>query len=210
MSADDSSGVRDLHRCPVAAGGVAGGGLIREVPDWVGAAPTKPGCASTARWRGSGERDGEEYARNQRDYVPERLTGSNLADMGRVRCRAARRVRGELAGGHVDVRLGGHGEVLRGSRGDAAGIELGSYLPDTRSSPPLNTSRRARTITQPEQTAREQVDDREYRSAMMPTRAGGPGQISNRALQAARTGLVSWSLRGLGSPSAVRLHAAGR
>jgi len=33
---------------------------------------------------------------------------------------------GELLGGHVGVGLGGHGELLRGSRGDAAGIELGS------------------------------------------------------------------------------------
>ena len=33
------------------------------------AALTKPGRSSTARWRGSGERDGEEYERNQRYYV---------------------------------------------------------------------------------------------------------------------------------------------
>src|SRR5450759_1174528 len=33
---------------------------------------------------------------------------------------------GELAGEHVDVRPGGHGEVLRGNCGDAAGTELGS------------------------------------------------------------------------------------
>jgi hypothetical protein len=41
----------------------------REVPGLVGAAPTKPGRANTARWCGSGERDGVEYARNQREYV---------------------------------------------------------------------------------------------------------------------------------------------
>jgi hypothetical protein len=41
----------------------------REVPGWVGAALTKPGHASTARWGGIGERDGEEYERNQRQYV---------------------------------------------------------------------------------------------------------------------------------------------
>src|SRR5665647_581955 len=48
--------------------------------------------------------------------------------MGRVRCAPipADGRDGELAGGHVDVRPGGHGEVLRGSRGDAAGTELGS------------------------------------------------------------------------------------
>jgi len=36
----------------------------------VGAALTKPGHGRIARCRGFGERDGEEYARNQRDYVP--------------------------------------------------------------------------------------------------------------------------------------------
>jgi len=44
------------------------------VPGRVGAALTKPGHASTARWCGFGECDGEcdeeEYARNQRQYVP--------------------------------------------------------------------------------------------------------------------------------------------
>ena len=33
----------------------AGGSLSREVSVRVGAAPTKPGCVSTARWRGPGE-----------------------------------------------------------------------------------------------------------------------------------------------------------
>jgi hypothetical protein len=33
----------------------AGGSLSREVSVRVGAAPTKPGCVSTARWRGLGE-----------------------------------------------------------------------------------------------------------------------------------------------------------
>ena len=50
-------------------GGEAGGSLIREAPGRAGAAPTKPGRASTARWCGSGERGGEEYARNQCYYV---------------------------------------------------------------------------------------------------------------------------------------------
>ena len=75
----------------------------------VGAALTKPGRASTARWCGFGERGGKEYARNQRDYVPQRLTGSNLVDMGRKRCAPGgldREIRagGELLGGLVDVR----------------------------------------------------------------------------------------------------------
>jgi hypothetical protein len=33
---------------------------------------------------------------------------------------------GELPGSHVGDGSGGHGDVLRGSRGEAAGIELGS------------------------------------------------------------------------------------
>jgi transposase len=36
----------------------------------VGAALKKPGRVRIARWRGFGERGGEEYVRNQRDYVP--------------------------------------------------------------------------------------------------------------------------------------------
>jgi hypothetical protein len=51
----------------------AGGSLIREVPGRVGAAPTKPERVSIARWRGFGERDEEEYARNQRHYVPRKV-----------------------------------------------------------------------------------------------------------------------------------------
>jgi hypothetical protein len=40
------------------------------MPGRVGAALTKPRRARIARWCGFGERDEEEYARNQRDYVP--------------------------------------------------------------------------------------------------------------------------------------------
>ncbi len=39
----------------------------------MGAAPTKPGRVSTARWCGFGERDEEEYARNRREYVPRKV-----------------------------------------------------------------------------------------------------------------------------------------
>lgn len=63
--------VRDLPPLTLSQqGGEAGGSLSREAPGRAGAAPTKPGRASTARWRGSGEHDGEEYARNQCYYVP--------------------------------------------------------------------------------------------------------------------------------------------
>ena len=81
-------------------GGEAGGSLSRGAPGRAGAAPTKPGRVSTARWRGSGEIDEEEYARNQRHYVSQRLTGSNLADGGRERCAPGPSSRGgELRGG---------------------------------------------------------------------------------------------------------------
>lgn len=64
---------------------------------------TKPGRISTARWCGSGECDGVEHGEEPREYVPQRLTGSNLVDTGRVRCAPDRGLVGELLGGHVDV-----------------------------------------------------------------------------------------------------------
>jgi hypothetical protein len=64
-------GVRDLHRRTCRSrGGEAEGSLIREMPGRVGAALTTPGHARIARWCGFGKRGEEEYARNQRDYVP--------------------------------------------------------------------------------------------------------------------------------------------
>ena len=39
------------------------------MPGRAGAAPTKPGRVSTAKWGGSGERGGTEHARNGRYYV---------------------------------------------------------------------------------------------------------------------------------------------
>ncbi|MEV0624004.1 group II intron maturase-specific domain-containing protein [Nonomuraea sp. NPDC050404] len=44
--------------------------LIRVMLGRAGAALTTPGRASTARWYGSGKRDGEEYARNRRVTSP--------------------------------------------------------------------------------------------------------------------------------------------
>jgi hypothetical protein len=43
------------------------------MPGRVGAALTTPGRARIARWCGFGKRDEEEYARNQRDYVPRKV-----------------------------------------------------------------------------------------------------------------------------------------
>ena len=73
-----------------------------------------------ARWRGV-----REEPVLLRPLKAHRLEpgGSGL---GAVRTRRGFGWGGKLAGGHVDVRPGGHGEVLRVSRGDAAGIELGS------------------------------------------------------------------------------------
>jgi hypothetical protein len=45
------------------------GSVIWVVLGRVGAALTKPGRVSTARWGRSGERDGEEYVGNRRCYV---------------------------------------------------------------------------------------------------------------------------------------------
>jgi hypothetical protein len=76
--------VRGRHRRVVAAArSELRAALVREVPVRVRAAPTKPGYVSTARWRRSGERDGEEYARNRCCKAPQRYTDSNLVDAGR-------------------------------------------------------------------------------------------------------------------------------
>jgi hypothetical protein len=42
------------------------GSPSRVVTVRVASGPDKPGRASTARWRGSGKRNGKEYARNRR------------------------------------------------------------------------------------------------------------------------------------------------
>lgn len=66
--------VRDLRRRACRSrDGEAGGSPVRETPDRVGAALTTPGRASIARWGGSGKRDEEEWARNQRCYVPRKV-----------------------------------------------------------------------------------------------------------------------------------------
>src|SRR5690242_8809165 len=58
----------------------------------VGAALTKPGRVSTARWCGSGERDGEEYARNRRVTAPLCDTGSKPGGSGPGAARTCRLV----------------------------------------------------------------------------------------------------------------------
>src|ERR1700758_3525366 len=66
---DSNGGERPTSLILSQQGGEAEGSLIRVVPGRAGAALTKPGRASTARWGGSGERGGKEYARNRRYYV---------------------------------------------------------------------------------------------------------------------------------------------
>ena len=98
-----------------------------------GAALTTPGRVGTARRCGSGQRDEKVYARNQC------LTPLNGPPAQIWRIWAGRgaypppAVRG--AGNfwsRCDNRPGGHGEDLRGNRGDAAGVELDASLVDRR------------------------------------------------------------------------------
>jgi hypothetical protein len=96
---------------------------------WVGAALTKPGRVSTARWCGSGERDGKEYGQEPASTSLKGLPAPNLADMGRVRCAILPVVFwlvGVTPGWSCGCLPGGHGEVLRVSHGDAAGAQLDS------------------------------------------------------------------------------------
>src|SRR6266567_2593997 len=100
----------EVHRC-----------RDRLVAEPAGAALTKPGRASTARWSGSGKRDGEEYARNRCETAPLCDTGSNLADLGRER-----RVLALHDGRGTPVAVGmscqgGCEEGLRRTRSEAAG-----------------------------------------------------------------------------------------
>jgi hypothetical protein len=105
---------------------VAEGSLIRVVAGRAGAALTKPRRASTARWRGSGERGGKEYARNRRFTSFIWDTGSNLVDMGR-----AQRAPLPFGGGGnfrevYESRTGRPRESLRRTHGNAAGTQPGS------------------------------------------------------------------------------------
>ena len=104
----------------------AEGSLIRVVPERLGSALTKPGRASTARWGGSGERGGKEYARNRRCYVLDFDTGSNLADLGRARRVPSCAIAAGTSGQGDRAGPGGHREGLRRTCGEAAGTQPGS------------------------------------------------------------------------------------
>src|SRR6266567_904905 len=107
-------------------GGEAGGSLIREAPGRVGAALTKPGRASTARWCGSGERGGEEYARNQRYYVLHKRHRLEPGGSGPGAARSAGRDAAGTSGACWSPRAGRPRGSLRRTRGEAAGTQPGS------------------------------------------------------------------------------------
>ena len=76
------------------------------------------------------KRDGEEYARNRRLKIPQARTGPEPGGCGpgAVRTRLLRCAGGGRGtpGRFMGGSAGGHGEVLRRSRGDAAGTKSGS------------------------------------------------------------------------------------
>jgi hypothetical protein len=84
----------------------------------VGAALTTPGRAGTARRRGSGKRDGEEYARNRRLKIPQDRTGPEPGGYGpgAARTRSSRCAGGGRGtpGRFMDGSAGGHGESAAG------------------------------------------------------------------------------------------------
>lgn len=110
--------------------GEAEGSLIRETPVRVGAALTTLGRASTARWRGPGQRDEKVHARNRCLTL---LNGPPARTWRIWAGRGAHPVADWRSGNFrrgCDKPSGGHGECLRRSRGDAAGVELGASLVD--------------------------------------------------------------------------------
>ena len=104
----------------------AGGSLSREVSARVGAAPTKPGCVSTARWRGSGEHGSRG--------VREELMVSTLSTLFRLGPGGSGPGVVHLQRIHIGELLwvgearprGGRAEDLRRRHGETAGAESGS------------------------------------------------------------------------------------
>jgi hypothetical protein len=193
--------VKDLHREPRRSGAsVAGGSLTREMSGRVGAAATKPGRSSTARWVGSGKRDAGVYERNRRFTSRNESPARNLADLGRARCAPAPSCRsGELPERSVFAGPEGHGEGLRHSRGDVAGTESGAYC-DKRSAvntgtvpvPPLaSRGRRGRSGLGPSSADRAGTgrSRRSTRSRGKPGHRGkgGSGFEKGRMLQCRKT-----------------------
>ena len=109
---------------------VAEGSLIRVVAGRAGAALTKPGRPSTARWGGSGERGGKEYARNRRFTSFNRRTDSNLVDTGRAQRAPLPVRRRELPGGIA--------KPYREAMGKACGVPMAMLLGHSRAPNPLS------------------------------------------------------------------------
>ena len=98
----------------------------------VGAALTTPGRVGTARRRGSGQRDEKVYTRNQ-CLTPLNGPPAQIWRIWAGRGAYPTPLRCAVAGNfwsRCDNRPGGHGEDLRCSRGDAAGVELDASLVD--------------------------------------------------------------------------------
>jgi hypothetical protein len=148
--------VKDLHREPRRSGAsVAGGSLTREMSVRVGAAATKPGRSSTARWVGSGKRDAEVYERNRRFFL--RPVMSHRPETWRIWAGRGAHLFPHVGAGNfrrglcLPVRKATVKE-LRHNRGDTAGTESGAYC-DKRSAvntgtvpvPPPCIARPART-----------------------------------------------------------------
>jgi len=94
----------------------------------VGAALTKPRRVSSSRWRGSGERDEEEYVRNRRCYVLNLDTDSSFTLSVWFGRGASRRLlmRRKLHGRSSITARGGHRERLRRTGDEAARTPSGS------------------------------------------------------------------------------------
>ena len=118
--------VRDLHRLPCRSREVELGSPIRVTPGRVASGPYKAGTCQHCRQMTRVRRVGWKGVRKEPAFTSLKArTGSNLVDMGRERCAPVRDGRG-TPGLVFNDWPGGHGEVLRGSRGDAAGTESGS------------------------------------------------------------------------------------
>lgn len=145
--------MEDLHREPRRSRArVAGGSPTRGVSVRAGAAVTKPGRSSTARWIGPGERDAEVYERNRRL----RPVMSHRPEIWRIWAGRGAHPLPHRGAGNSWAGLCLQAQEatvnsLRRNRGEAAGTESGTYC-DERSAvntgtvPVLATCRAASAV----------------------------------------------------------------